>query len=74
MLCGRRRTYPESLRTSGVEKMSQMVMAVEGVWMNLFVVVVVVVGRGGEGERGGEGTERFCWRVETIALSLWVLN
>lgn len=55
--------------------MSQRVMAVEGVWMNLLVAVVVGV-RGGEGERvpGGEGKERFCWRVETIVLGLWVLN
>jgi len=61
MLCGRRSTYPESQRTSGIEKMSQRVMAVEGVWTHLFVVVVVVVSRGGEGERrGGEGKSRFC--------------
>lgn len=50
--------------------MSQRVMAVEGVWTHLFVVVVAVVLRGGEGERrGGEGKSRFCWRVETIALA-----
>lgn len=54
--------------------MSQRIMAVEGVWMNLLVVVVGV--RGGEGVRvrGGEGKERFCWRVETIVLGFWVLN
>lgn len=48
--------------------MSQRVMAVEGVWTNLLAVVGV---RGdGERVRGGEGKERFCWRVETMMLSV----
>jgi len=48
--------------------MSQRIMAVEGVCMNLLVVVMGL--RGGEGERvrGGERKSRFCWRVETIVL------
>lgn len=75
MLCGRRRTYPMSQRTSGSEKKSQASVKVDGVWDQAGSAaargVRVLVGDdmgGGEEERPPRGVSRAAEeeRVETI--------
>lgn len=77
MLCGRRRTYPMSQRTSGSERKSQASVKVDGVWDQAGSAAArgarVLVGDdmgGGEEERPPRGVSRAAEeeRVETILV------